>query len=115
MTKKRVAAIILVSPFILCMVIAIAFVSLIMYAMQGKWEFKSALRDCFGSEWLQWREHKSQIPTPKGFLEQRIKDNPIMPCYGLFNEEYTMDSECPRCPIIDQCKQSTESKIKEVR
>jgi len=51
-----------------------------------------------------------QIPTPKGFLEQRIKDNPIMPCYGLFNEEYTMDSECPRCPIIEQCKQSTKNK-----
>lgn len=33
-------------------------------------------------------------------------------CYGSFNEEYTMDSNCPRCRVFDKCKQYTEEKNK---
>lgn len=31
-------------------------------------------------------------------------------CYGNFDEEYTMDSECPRCSYYDHCKLITKQK-----
>lgn len=42
-------------------------------------------------------------------IEEERKLHYLLPsCYGLFNEEYTMDSDCPRCGIFNKCKQHTE-------
>jgi hypothetical protein len=52
MNKKRKLALILTSPIMLCLIIAIAFVSVLMYAMYGKWEFKDGIKEIFGDEFI---------------------------------------------------------------
>lgn len=52
MNKKRKLALILTSPLILLMILMMALVSVLMYAMNGKWEFKDCLRETFGDDFM---------------------------------------------------------------
>ena len=45
MTKKRTAAIVILSPIILCMGIVLLFIACIGYVLNGKWEFRAMLKD----------------------------------------------------------------------
>ncbi len=40
--------------------------------------------------------------------ESSREDVKVKPtCFGLFDEEYTMDSDCPRCLEHNNCKEVT--------
>ena len=47
------------------------------------------------------------------YCGMEIKDNVHVnpPCFGQFDEEYTMDSECPKCSVIELCKEETNAKV----
>ena len=52
MNKKRKLALAITSPIILLMIIAIVFAAVLMYAMNGKWEFKDGIKEIFGDEFI---------------------------------------------------------------
>jgi len=47
----------------------------------------------------------------QSYLERRyppVVNKEVKPtCFGSFDDEYTMDSDCPRCPEYDNCKETT--------
>jgi len=48
MTKRRLTAIVLSSPLLVAMFLAVLLVACIMYAISGKWELMAILKDDFG-------------------------------------------------------------------